>query len=366
MTRAAKMLNPGRRLAWSVTRYLIFWTVIAVVQARWYPTWLVDSRTGLQTILQTLPATLFALFVLAFTTVFVAVQQVVNVFSSRAPLILAEDERVRTIVAKTAAIAIAALLLGGQVADSQRPRHWVTAAVATLVLAAVVLVIRYGFFATFLIQDYSAPRTFVSRVVAPVEGYLNNVDPNVGEVRFRVQLLGQALRYALRRDDFEGAAVALEGLRNFVKAYCDASAVHPEARFFRFDDDPQQVEGWLGDDLRRVFVGASEEGLRLQLPQDDLDLIIDTHSYALMLMIQKGYAAEAHWLLSGLTQVATTPYQVTEGGHQCAAAPNHGARYCGSGSESQRTVGCCSVCPCSVGGHSGVLPATVRRGEPTL
>jgi len=49
----------------------------------------------LQTILQTLPATIIALFVLAFTTLFVAVQQVVNVFSSRAPLILAEDVRVR-------------------------------------------------------------------------------------------------------------------------------------------------------------------------------------------------------------------------------------------------------------------------------
>jgi hypothetical protein len=117
----------------------------------------------------------------------------------------------------------------------------------------------------------------------------------------------------LRRDDFEGATVALEGLQNFVKAYCDAAASHPEARFFRFDDDPRQVEGWLGDDLRRVFVGASEEGLRLQLPQDDLDLIIDTHASAAVLMIRSGYAAEAHSLLSGLAQVATTPYQVTEG-----------------------------------------------------
>jgi hypothetical protein len=258
MARVTRRPSPGRQLTGVAIRYIIFWAIIAAIQTRWFPTWLVGSRGGLQTILQTLPATLFALFVLAFTTLFVAVQQVVNVFSSRAPLILAEDGRVRSIVTKTALIAITALLLGGQVTDSQRPSHWITAAVATLVLAAVVLVIRYGFFATFLIQEYSAPRTFVFRVVAPVASHLNNVDPNVAAVRFRVQLLGQALRYALRRDDFEGATVALEGLQNFVVAYCEAAASHPEARFFRFDDDPKQVEGWLGDDLRRVFVGAFE------------------------------------------------------------------------------------------------------------
>jgi hypothetical protein len=275
---------------------------------------LVSSSNGLQTILQSLPATLFALFVLAFTTVFVAVQQVVNVFSSRAPLILAEDERVRSIVAQTAVVAIAALLLSGQVPNEpDSPSRWVTATAGTLVLAAVVLVIRYGYFATFLIQDYSAPRTFVSRVVAPVAAYLNNVDPALGAVRFRVQLLGQALRYALRRDDFEGALTALEGLQNFVKVYCDAAAEHPEVRFFRFDDDPRQVEGWLGEDLRRVYVGATEEGLRLQLPQDDIDQISDAHASVAILMIESGFVVEAHALLMGLTQVATTPYQVTEG-----------------------------------------------------
>jgi hypothetical protein len=53
--------------------------------------------------------------------------------------------------------------------------------------------------------------------------------------------------------------------------------------------------------------------MRLQLPQDDLDLIIDAHANVALVMTRNSYAAEAHALLSGLAQVATTPYQVTEG-----------------------------------------------------
>jgi hypothetical protein len=91
--------------------YALLWLILVFLQARYAPSWLIGSRAGLQTVLQALPAILIALFVLAFTALFVAVQQVVTVFSSRAPLILSEDSRVRRIVARTALVTVAALLL---------------------------------------------------------------------------------------------------------------------------------------------------------------------------------------------------------------------------------------------------------------
>jgi len=267
----------------------------------------------LQTILQTLPATIIALFVLAFTTLFVAVQQVVNVFSSRAPLILAEDVRVRRIVARTAVVAVVALLIGGQVTDVRRPPHHVTAAVATLLLAVVLLVYNYGRFATMLIAEYSAPRAFVSRVTAPTLRYLDSDRPRVSMVVFRVPLLGQALRYALRRDDSEGVGTALEGLLNLQAAYIRAARSHPEVRYWHYDGS-QQIEGWIGEELRRVFVAATEEALRLQMPQDDLDLLVNHHASAAIAAIEARQVEESIALLTGLAHVATTPYQVSDMG----------------------------------------------------
>jgi len=284
--------------------------VVGVLQTRYAPTWLVGSRGGLQTILQALPATLIALFVLAFTTLFVAVQQVVNVFSSRAPLILNEDVRVRRIVARTAVIAVVALLMGGQVTDVRRPSHHVTAAVATLLLAAVLLVYSYGRFATMLISEYSAPRAFISRVTSPVLRYLDNDRPRVGMVVFRIPLLGQALRYALRRDDSEGVGTALEGLLNLQAAYVKAAQSHPEVRYWAYEGGPP-VEGWIGGELCRVLVAASEEALRLQIPQSDVDLIVNCHATATIAAIEARQVEESEALLIGLAQEATTPYQVS-------------------------------------------------------
>jgi hypothetical protein len=304
--------NESWRLWLPTPWYALLWLVLGFLQARYASSWLIGSRAALQTVLQALPATLIALFVLAFTTLFVAVQQVVTVFSSRAPLILSEDSRVRRIVARTAFVTVAALLLGGQVPDVRKPSGYVTAAATTLLLMAVQLVYSYGRFVTTLIGEYSAPRAFVSRVTRPVFGYLNRETPRLGMVVMRVPLLGQVLRYALRRDDSEGFGAALEGLRNLQSDYIRAAQIHPEVRYWSYGGD-QQVEGWIGEELRRVFVNAGEEALRLQAPQEELDWLVNFHSDAALEAIKVKQVPEGESLLMGLAQLSTTPYQVTEG-----------------------------------------------------
>jgi hypothetical protein len=307
--------NPRRdswRLWLPTPWYILLWLGLAFLQARYAKTWLIGSRAALQTVLQSLPATLIALFVLAFTTLFVAVQQIVTVFSSRAPLILSEDSRVRRIVARTGFVAVAALLLGGQVPDVRRPAGYITAAATTLLLMSVQLVYSYGRFVTTLIGEYSAPRAFVSRVTGPVFDYLNRETPRLGMVVMRVPLLGQVLRYALRRDDSEGVGTALEGLQNLQSDYIRAAEVHPEVRYWSYGRE-KQVERWIGEELRRVFVSASEEALRLQAPQEELDWLVNYHGDAAMEAIKVSHVPESEALLIGLAQLSTTPYQVTEG-----------------------------------------------------
>jgi hypothetical protein len=81
------------RLAWLIVRYIAALTIVWLIQWRWAPTWLVGSRAGVQTLLQIIPAAVIALFALAFAALFVIVQQVASVFSSKAPLVLLLDEQ---------------------------------------------------------------------------------------------------------------------------------------------------------------------------------------------------------------------------------------------------------------------------------
>jgi hypothetical protein len=97
-----------------IVRYVAILIIVWIVQWRFAPTWLVGSRAGLQTLLQVIPAAVIALFALAFAALFVIVQQVASVFSSKAPLVLLLDQRLQYIIAKAIILAGAALLLGAK------------------------------------------------------------------------------------------------------------------------------------------------------------------------------------------------------------------------------------------------------------
>src|ERR1035441_9234724 len=246
-----------------------------LIQSWWIPTWLVSSRTGLQTLVQDLPPVVIALFALGFATLFVAVQQVTNVFSNRAPLILVSDVRVRRIVAQTVIIAASSLFLGAVISDSPKPLSaYMTAAGTTILMASIYLIYSYGLFASLLIVEYGAPRAFVKNVLIPVFAMIQQNKIKTGLVLFRVPLLGQTLRYALRRDDAETVYASLEGLQTLQKIYVEATLKQPALRSHKITETNIR-EGWLADELYRTYVGACEEALRLQSPQLEIDEIVD-------------------------------------------------------------------------------------------
>jgi hypothetical protein len=187
-----------------------------------------------------------------------------------------------------------------------------TAAGTTLLLASIYLIYSYGLFASLLIVEYGAPRAFVQNVLNPVFAMIRRNKINTGLVLFRVPLLGQTLRYALRRDDAETLYASLEGLHTLQTIYVEATLRKPELRNHKISESNVR-EGWLADELYRTYVGACEEALRLQSPQLEIDAIVDHFAAATFAFIEAGQVAESKQLLTGLAQVATTPYQVTEG-----------------------------------------------------
>lgn len=293
--------------------YIIILIIAVVAQSFLAPTWFVSSRTGLQTVVQSLPAALIALFALAFATLFVAVQQVTSVFSSRAPIILASDPRVRRIVARTILITALSLILGAIIPDPSTPPKqlpsYMTAADTTLLIASALLIYTYGRFALVLIIGYSAPRSFVAHVVNPVSDMVSRNKVKSGFILFRVPLLGQTLRYALRRDDAETFYASLEGLRTIQGLYVAATLRNPSLRNHRISADNVR-EHWLSDELYRTYAGTCEEALKLQSPQHEIDLLVDYFGDATLTFVRAHQGYESKQMITGLARLTTSPYQV--------------------------------------------------------
>jgi hypothetical protein len=291
--------------------YVLTLGIVFIIQWLWFPTWLISSRTGIQTVVQALPAALIALFALAFATLFVAVQQVTNVFSNRAPLILASDVRVRRIVRRTVLITASSLVLGSVIPDaSNKPLPtYITASGTTLLVASALLIYSYGRFSYLLIVDYSAPRSFVDHVVSPVVDMIHKNKVQTGLVLFRVPLLGQTLRYALRRDDAETIYASLEGLQTLQKLYVEASVKQSRLRDHQLGENKVR-KAWLADELWRIYVGVAEEALRLQAPQHEIDEIVDFFADAAYTFITACQEPESRQMMTGIARLATTPYQV--------------------------------------------------------
>ncbi len=62
--------------------------------------------------------------------------------------------------------------------------------------------------------------------------------------------------------------------------------------------------------LYRIYMGACEEALRLQSPQDEIDRLVDYFGAATRIFITAHQEAEGRQLLDGLARLAASPYQV--------------------------------------------------------
>lgn len=298
-------------LWWPTPVFLIAGTTLFLFQCSYFPDWLVRSSTGVQTVLQSIPATVIALLVLAFTTLFVIVQQTVSVFSNRAPLVLAQDARVKRIVLRTALVALIAVLISGQTIEpSEDPPSWLTSLCATLVLATVLLVVNYLRFVLFLVIDYSSPRSFIGLVSGAVPAALTR-DSHRNTTLVYTSILGQSLRYALRRDDSEVVKAALEGFEDTYNYYSSLAMVHPEVSTLRYADNTIRT-GWIADELRKIFVESAEEALGLGAPAEELDWIVDHLGNILYRSIRSGQCGDAKLVIEGHVQIGISPHLVQD------------------------------------------------------
>jgi hypothetical protein len=143
--------------------------IVWAAQYGWHPTLLVGTGNGLQTVLQALPSTFVAMFALGFGALFVVVQQAASTISVRAALLLLHDERVIGLGAITLLLTAASLLIGGQVpAGDAAPGPAVSAAVGTLMIAAVVLIAAYVALIPGVVRTHTSPEKVVPLLRAEI------------------------------------------------------------------------------------------------------------------------------------------------------------------------------------------------------
>jgi hypothetical protein len=297
-----------RRLGLHLGRYLFFWGAVWLLQWWLAPTWLVGSRTGLSTLLQALPGAVIALLALIFASFYILAQQAANVYGSRAVAVLLVDVQVLQLLSRALVLAVVPLLIGGQVPDRGNPSDAITSLVATITLAAAVLILSAANILMGLLGAYTAPRSFMLRTVEPVEQYLDEGELNF--VVFRVTALGEMVRAAIRRGEGVAVMAGLEGLRTMQSAYIKVARQHPEIRVQQSDDPSGLREGWLGQDLADTLARAGEEALRSGAVEHDTDAIATTLEDATLDAVKAKQKHEARALVTALTRLGVSSHQI--------------------------------------------------------
>ncbi|MDQ3934821.1 MAG: hypothetical protein M3340_09355 [Actinomycetota bacterium] len=231
---------------------------VLVWALQWWlaPDWLVSTRAGLTTTLQVVPAVIVAIYVFLLGSAFVIAEQATSTYSSRAiPLVLLGSD-LRHQLMRALLLAVAAVLLSGQVPDSGAPPDAVTAAVATIAIATATLLPLSAVVLAVLFAVHTHPRAFVERVlVRDIER-----DLQLGLRRltsFRIDVLGDMLRSALERRDRTSVVAACDGLLQAQRTYLEA---------IRDQHDPA---GALTDEIAAVLDDACDHIDYLRLPSRD-------------------------------------------------------------------------------------------------
>jgi hypothetical protein len=297
-----------KNLGVPLARYAVFWSAVWLVQWWLAPTWLVGSRSGLSTLLQALPGAIVGLLALIFASFYVLGQQSANVYGSRAVTVLTVDPQVFNLLARALLLAIVPLLLGGQVPDTGHPSDAVTSAVATVTLAAAVLIPSAANLLMALLGAYTAPRSFMLRTTANVDQYLKAGALDL--VVFRVTALGEMVRSAVRRGEGVAVTAGLEGLELLQDAYIEAAAERPEVRFLRSENRGDPGEGWLGIEMAESLVRTGDEVLRTEAVEHDLNAVADTLERVTAAAIKAHQSVEARALIEALARLGTSSHQV--------------------------------------------------------
>lgn len=210
------------------------------------PTWLVGSNAGLTTTLQIVPETVIALYVLILGSVFVIGEQAMSSYSSRAiPLLILEPAVSRQLL-RASVLAVAALLLSGQVPDAGQPPDAVCAAAATIAVATATLIPLSGLVLARLGTMHADPTDFTRRVVLGPLGDRQRRDL-APTTALSIRVLADMVRNGVRQSDATIAAAALTGLLRVERLHLQSAKEGISMRVAR-DEDPAGAElsrAWL-------------------------------------------------------------------------------------------------------------------------
>lgn len=303
------LAHPRALARWvaGVVWWPVLWAAVWALQWRFAPTWMVDSRTGAATALQALPGAIVGVVALIVGSIFVIAAQVVTLYGARAILILFLDRRLLVSASRAMALAVAALLIGGDVPDAGKPTHAVTAGIATISLASALVLLRSVANLAVLLMRYTAPRNFVLAAASNIAGYMRG--GLGGLVGFRVPMLGEMIRAALRRGDGVAVVAALEGLVGFTFVYADAVSEDPSVRDLETEDGVRS--NWFAEDLATVFQRAGEEALRFGAAEPDLDAIANALETCLVAFVTAELIPEADAMLTASARLGVSSHQVS-------------------------------------------------------
>jgi hypothetical protein len=300
----------ANRLALMLVRYALFWAGVTALIWWLEPGLLVSSRAGLQTALQVLPATIVALLVLALGSLFVIAQSAIATWGTRSTVMLTVDAEAAAIVGRPLLLAIASLLLSGQVPDQGEPWPVVTAAVAALILASARLFIFIASLVVALLQRYTLPRGFPQYVVADLDRELEA--SALGLVVFRGPLLGEMARLSLQRGDSVAFLSTLEAIDDYAAQIIEASTEDSALSSFTTDDGHER-ENWLAKDVTSALVSVGERALYTAAPSEDTNATAKALGTLAVTFAAAGDEDSALIVVDGLTELGTSAHQVSPG-----------------------------------------------------
>jgi hypothetical protein len=295
------------RLGLATLRFLILWGLVWAVQWVWAPRWLVGSRAGLSTVFQTLPGVLVALFALIVASLYILGQQVSGAYGHRSIAVLITDSEAGALLIRALILSALPLIVSGQVPDEGRPAAWVTALTASALLATGTLIVRATNTLSGLLGAYTAPRSFVERMIKWV--FFDMAMGALGEVVYKVTALTEMLRTGIRRGELNTVEAAVFGLDSISDMYLKIAEKDPSVRTFQLPHGVTR-EGWLGQDLASGLTAAGEEALA-HGTQEDGNLLARWAEARSRSFVAAGLEKESHYLIDAHIALGTSPRQVT-------------------------------------------------------
>ena len=286
-----------------LTRALGFaatWAAVWLLLRRFAPTWFVGSRAGLQTALQVLPAIIVSLLVLVLGSLFVVSQGAASGFGSQATFALARDPRAQGLVIGPLVLAIAAVLLSGQVPDTGEPEAWITAGVTTVAMATCWRLLRSAWGMYWILQQFGDPRRYAKMVERQLRVDLKRRDATL--VASDLHILAGMLRTGVRLRDDAGIEASLTVMQAGVTAVIGTAGQPPGLRPPSPDD-----HAWFGRSLAAALAGAYDEAIRPEASADAFHTLTRHTTELAMKFLRAGLEEDVRTIVFGLTAVGMRP-----------------------------------------------------------